>query len=213
MGKPKKDKPALTPKQERFAREYVIDLNATQAAIRAGYSPKTAPAAASRLLTNVKVQELVATLRAKTADKLDITRERIMAEYAKLAFADMADFGEWDEHGASRLRASKDLGDKTAAVSEITVRESLGSEDEAPSRLVKFKLHPKREALDSICKMQGWFAPEKRELSGPNGTPLAVAVDLSALSDADLAAAEAIAQRIAPVPVDVVTVDTADHGG
>jgi phage terminase small subunit len=207
MGKPKKDKPALTPKQEQFAREYVIDLNATQAAIRAGYSPKTAPAAASRLLTNVKVQELASALRAKTAEKLDITRERIMAEYAKLAFADMADFGEWDEHGNTRLSASKDLGDKTAAVAEITVRDIPGSEDESPSRLIKFKLHPKREALDSICKMQGWFT-EKREISGPGGAPLAVAVDLSALSDAELAAAEAIASRIAPAPVDAT-----NHGG
>lgn len=208
MGKPKKYKPALTPKQERFAREYVIDLNATQAAIRAGYAAGSADVTGSRLLGNARLQTFIATLRQRTADKLDITRERVMAEYAKLAFADMADFGEWDEHGASRLRASKDLGDKTAAVSEITVRESLGSEDEAPSRLVKFKLHPKREALDSICKMQGWFAAEKRELSGPNGTPLALAVDLTGLSDADLAAAEAIAARITPVPV-----DTADHGG
>lgn len=51
---------ALTPKQKRFCEEYLIDLNATQAAIRAGYSPKTAEQTASRLLRNVKVQEYIA---------------------------------------------------------------------------------------------------------------------------------------------------------
>ena len=51
---------ALTPKQKRFCEEYLIDLNATQAAIRAGYSLKTAEQTASRLLRNVKVQEYIA---------------------------------------------------------------------------------------------------------------------------------------------------------
>lgn len=51
---------ALTDKQKRFCDEYLIDLNATQAAIRAGYSPKTAEQTASRLLRNVKVQEYIA---------------------------------------------------------------------------------------------------------------------------------------------------------
>ena len=50
----------LTPKQERFVEEYLIDLNATQAAIRAGYSAKTAEAQGSRLLSNVNVSALVA---------------------------------------------------------------------------------------------------------------------------------------------------------
>src|SRR5262249_53478937 len=51
------EKGELTPKQERFVQEYLVDLNATQAAIRAGYSKKTATEQASRLLTNVKVSE------------------------------------------------------------------------------------------------------------------------------------------------------------
>ena len=50
---------ALTEKQQRFVDEYLIDLNATQAAIRAGYSVKTADQQASRMLTNVKVQQAI----------------------------------------------------------------------------------------------------------------------------------------------------------
>ncbi|MGJ9460298.1 terminase small subunit [Oceanobacillus sp. CF4.6] len=62
----------LTAKQEMFANEYVIDLNATQAAIRAGYSEKTANAQASRLLANVKVSARIKELKEKRAEKLEL---------------------------------------------------------------------------------------------------------------------------------------------
>lgn len=61
----------LTPRQQRFVSEYLIDLNATQAAIRAGYSEKTAAEQASRLLTNVKVQETIAEARSRIAQKAE----------------------------------------------------------------------------------------------------------------------------------------------
>ncbi|XKM12674.1 terminase small subunit [Orbaceae bacterium ac157xtp] len=63
----------LTDKQELFCREYIIDLNATQAAIRAGYSEKTATEQGARLLTNVKVQNLIQALinDRKTRNKID----------------------------------------------------------------------------------------------------------------------------------------------
>lgn len=62
----------LTAKQERFCREYLIDLNATQAAIRAGYSKKTAEATASRLLRNVNISSRVRELKDKRADELEL---------------------------------------------------------------------------------------------------------------------------------------------
>lgn len=68
----------LSPKQERFAREYLLDLNATQAAIRAGYSPKTAQEQASRLLSNVMVAARVAELKAKRAEKADRTAQDVL---------------------------------------------------------------------------------------------------------------------------------------
>lgn len=61
----------LTPRQQRFVSEYLIDLNGTQAAIRAGYSEKTAAEQASRLLTNVKVQETIAEARSRVAQKAE----------------------------------------------------------------------------------------------------------------------------------------------
>lgn len=68
----------LTPKQERFCEEYLIDLNAKQAAIRAGYSPKTAENQASRLLSIVKVQEFISEKRSKLSEKIGLSAEWVL---------------------------------------------------------------------------------------------------------------------------------------
>ena len=59
----------LTPKQQRFVEEYLIDLNATQAAIRSGYSEKTAQERSSRLLSNVMVQAAIQEAQSKRAER------------------------------------------------------------------------------------------------------------------------------------------------
>lgn len=68
----------LTPKQALFIKEYQVDLNGTQAAIRAGYSEKTAAEQASRLLSNVKIQEAIAENSKKRAEKVDISAEYVL---------------------------------------------------------------------------------------------------------------------------------------
>lgn len=67
----------LTPKQQRFVEEYLIDLNATQAAIRAGYSKKTAEVQGPRLLGNVRVQEAVKKAIDERSEESGVTVERI----------------------------------------------------------------------------------------------------------------------------------------
>lgn len=81
-------KEGLTPKQAAFVQEYLVDLNATQAAIKAGYSEKTAAEQASRLLTNVKVQEAVMKGRDKLANKVEVTTEKVLGGLLKEASAD-----------------------------------------------------------------------------------------------------------------------------
>jgi hypothetical protein len=81
-------KEGLTPKQAAFVQEYLKDLNATQAAIRAGYSEKTAAEQASRLLSNVKVQEAVTKGREKLAHKVEVTTERVLGGLLAEATAD-----------------------------------------------------------------------------------------------------------------------------
>ena len=68
----------LSPKQERFAREYLLDLNATQAAIRAGYSPKTAYSMGQRLLKNVEVQAFIQSAKQERAEKLARTAQDVL---------------------------------------------------------------------------------------------------------------------------------------
>ena len=83
---------AVTDKQKRFCEEYLIDLNATQAAIRAGYSPKTAEQTASRLLRNVKVQEYIAKRQKELSRSTEVTQERVIRELALIAFSNATDY-------------------------------------------------------------------------------------------------------------------------
>ena len=78
----------LNPKQKMFAREYIIDMNATQAAIRAGYSEKTAYSQGQRLLKNVEVQAEIQKCMQKRAERTDITADDVLKRWAELAQAD-----------------------------------------------------------------------------------------------------------------------------
>jgi phage terminase small subunit len=80
---------ALNPKQRRFVAEYLIDLNATQAAIRAGYSKKNADVTGPRLLGNVGVAAAVAAGTSKQLATAELTAARVLEEIRRLAFIDM----------------------------------------------------------------------------------------------------------------------------
>lgn len=78
----------MTPKQEAFVREYLIDLNATQAAIRAGYSAHTANEQGARLLANVSVRSALDEAMRERAERTQITADRVLQELARVAFFD-----------------------------------------------------------------------------------------------------------------------------
>lgn len=80
---------ALTEKQKRFADEYLTDLNATQAAIRAGYSEKTARSIGQRLLTKVDIQKYIQERLKERQERAEITQEMIVNELCKLGFAEV----------------------------------------------------------------------------------------------------------------------------
>lgn len=141
----------LTPKQQKFVDEYMIDLNATKAAIRAGYSAKRASEIGYQLLRKTTVAAAISARQKKLADKTEITAEKIINELAKIAFADMRNYATWGGRGVS-LKESKDLTpDQTAAVSELseTITENGGS--------TRFKLHDKKGALELLGKHLGMF--------------------------------------------------------
>lgn len=87
---------ALTDKQRRFVDEYLVDLNATQAAIRAGYAAKTANREGSRLLSNVDVADAVAAKAAEKAASLDLSAERVL----RGLFEEATRLGEGSSHAA-----------------------------------------------------------------------------------------------------------------
>lgn len=153
---PKKGKVALEPRQQRFVDEYLIDLNGTQAYMRAepGTTEKSARTLASRMLAKVNVQKTIAAERAKTAAKLELTRERALAEYAKLAFFDMRQ--AYHDSGALKLPHELDEVTAAAIAGYETVEMDGGGKDAPPLQVRKVKWADKRAALDSIMKAQGW---------------------------------------------------------
>ncbi len=96
---------SLTPKQACFVEEYLIDLNATQAAIRAGYSPKTAEVQGSRLLGNVTVREAVEAGMKARSKRTEITQDEVIEGLKKEATLE----GEGSSHSA-RVSAWAHLG-------------------------------------------------------------------------------------------------------
>ena len=167
---------ALNAKQRRFVDEYLIDLNATQAAIRAGYSAKTANEQGARLLANVSVQALL-TERMKAREKrTEITQDKVLAELAKIGFADIRRALNWgaevivvdDEtgetavsNGVALVSSEKIDNDTAAAISEIS----------QTAQGIKIKLHDKRAALVDIGRHLGMFK-DKVELTGKDGGPI-----------------------------------------
>ena len=86
---------ALSPKQKRFVAEYLIDLNATQASIRAGYSLRRAAQNGYELLRKGPVAQAVAARQAELADRIGVTVERIVTELARIGFSDIRDVVQW----------------------------------------------------------------------------------------------------------------------
>lgn len=137
---------ALTSKQDRFVQEYLVDLNATQAAIRAGYSKKTAAAIGAENLTKPKIAEAVQNAMAERAKRTEITADKVLQELAKIGFADIR---KLFTPGGSLLPVS-DLDDDAAACLssiEITTRKVRGGDDDELEEVSKVKLWDKRAAL------------------------------------------------------------------
>lgn len=136
----------MTEKQKRFCEEYLIDLNATQAAIRAGYSPKTANEQGAQLLAKLSVQDEIARAMAARSRRIGISQDRVITELAKIAFVNASDVIDLDratvQPGARR--------DDLACVQSVKVKEGNITERE-------IKLADKLKALELLGKHLGMF--------------------------------------------------------
>jgi phage terminase small subunit len=155
-----KEAVALTARQSRFVDEYLIDLNATQAAIRAGYSAKTAESQGARLLRNAKVARAIQERMKKREQRTEITQDRVLQELARIGFADLREVFT----NTGNLRRPEEWSDALgAAVSavEVVVRPSGEyDEDGRPEveHVHKIRLWDKNSALEKIARHLGMFA-------------------------------------------------------
>ena len=156
---------ALAPRRARFIDEYLVDQNATQAAIRAGYSPKVANREGSRLLSNADIRAAITERQQARSDRLQLNGDRILGEFSRIADSDLRNYVDWGPDGV-RLKPSSELTeDQARAVMQVTEkRRTIPQRGEDAEPIVEvevsFKLHPKVAALDSLAKAHGLFAKD-----------------------------------------------------
>jgi phage terminase small subunit len=157
-----KTKARLRPQPERFCQEYIKDLNGTQAAIRAGYSEKSAFAQASQLLSLHKVVVRIDQLKLARQQRTEITSDRVMQELAVIGFSDIADF--IDENGC--VRPIKDIPPHSRrAISSFEVIEIFhghGENKVCIGQHKKIRFWDKNKALEIMTKHLG--IPDKIEI-------------------------------------------------
>lgn len=153
----------LTPKQALFVKEYLIDLNGTQAAIRCGYSPKTARVQGAKLLTLPAIRAAVSDGKARQLDKAELTAARVLEELRRLAFADPRAL--FDQDG--NLRPIQTLDDEAAATiaSFEVIKKNAAAGDGVIDTVHKVRTVDKTKALDALAKHFGLLV-ERIEHSG-----------------------------------------------
>lgn len=166
------EKPDLNARQQRFVEEYLVDLNGTQAATRAGYSPRTANEQASRLLADVNIQAAVSAARAKQSKRTEITADRVLQEFARIGFSDIRTI--FTPEGSLRP-VSELTPDEAACLAsvEVVTRTLPGREGEAAGveYTHKIRLADKVAALTKIGQHLGMFIERSQQL-GPDGKPV-----------------------------------------
>ncbi|MDL2267163.1 terminase small subunit [Desulfovibrio sp. OttesenSCG-928-G15] len=159
----------LSKKQAVFVQEYLIDLNATQAAIRAGYSKKRADAIGHENLRKPEIAEAVRKAMEARNERTEISQDRVLEELACLAFGDLRDAVSWGPDGVVLKSSDTLTPEQAAAISEVseTVTKDGGS--------TRIKRHDKGKALELLMRHMGMLN-DKLNLSGQ--------IDISALEKA-----------------------------
>ena len=168
----------MTPKQERFVEEYLVDLNATQAAIRAGYSAKTAEWIGPQLLSKTHVAEAIRAAKVARSERTRIDADWLLTRLAQVADADAADILNAD--GTLKPVAEWPDAWRKTLVQGVEVV-TFGNADRGVGELVKVKMADRLKVLEMIGRhiAVGAFR-ERVELTGKNGGP--VQMDVSGMS-------------------------------
>ena len=184
----------MNPRQQRFVDEYLIDLNGYRAAVRAGYEEKWARHIASRLLRRPEIAEAVEKAKEERRERLRITADRVLAELARMAFADIGRLIAQDAKGLSLKDTNELSPDDLAAVAAIEV----GADGKG-----RVRLHSKLRALDSIARHLGLFEKAAAEKHGT--------IPAERLFDG-LTAREILRRKLAQLAGEEVEEDEPDEG-
>lgn len=149
----------LTARQERFCTEYIVDLNATAAAIRAGYSAKTAEQIGWQLLQKTSVQNRIAELQKSRAKRVQVTADDVLRELMRLGFSDIRGVATWAEDGTRLIDSETITEDAARTISEISsVATTMVTDHGAVTTTrTKIKLHSKMQALRALGEHLGLF--------------------------------------------------------
>jgi len=153
--------PPLSPRHERFVLEYLRDGNATQAYIRAGYSPRGAQPSASRLLRQPHIEAAIAAGQQRIAAALEISVESLGREYARIAFTNIDDFVRVEADGRLRVDLDKASQAQRAGIVELKI-----ANHSKPEQTVTLKLG-KLKALEMLTHRVGLFARKPEPAPAP----------------------------------------------
>lgn len=156
---------SLSDQEQSFINEFLLDFDATKAAGRAGYQSDYA--AGRKHLMNPVIRFVILCRQNELRDLSQVTAQAVLNEYAKIAFADIGNFVEFDNNTVTLKDSS---GVDTSMISEV----------QSTQHGVKIKLHNKQTALEALGKSLGMFR-EKVEVTGKDGGPLEVKTNLDAL--------------------------------
>lgn len=184
---------SLTAKQERFVAEYLVDLNATQAAIRAGYSKKTARQAGTENLSKPVIAAAVEKAIAARSTRTEITQDRVLEELARIAFFDPRKlYGP----GGNPIPLPDLDADVAAVIAGLDiVVERTGAEQGEYAEVRKYKIADKLGALQAAMRHLGMFR-DKVEVTGKDGGAIKhenVSPDLTNLTNEQLQQLEQLA--------------------
>lgn len=150
--------------QERFCQEYIIDLNATQAAIRSGYCERSAREQGCRLLTKSNIQTEIQRLKVGRSERTDIKADAVVCELAKLAFSNIEDYLTVNEDGETRLKNFEDIERNVlAAIESIKISTTKNKDDSREYKTTQFKLCSKLNALEQLGKHLGIYQKDNEQ--------------------------------------------------
>ena len=174
----------LTAKQEAFAQE-ILKGRTQRAAYKFAYNTQkmtenSIDQSACMVAKNPKVASRIAELANELKDKNMVTVERVLQEYARLAFFDPRKVFNTDGSPKSIIELDDDTAAAIAGLEVMEIYEGRGSERKFVGNLKKYKISDKIGALDSIGKHLGMFV-ERKEVTGPNGGP----IEINSMNDND----------------------------